>query len=115
MTQYEIVAKVLNDELTIVAANKELMKLRSDIVLSKRNLPTISELERNSFATLTGVGFMNHGVGDNEKIYVKDGVLDQDTGFYVSEDEHAPKAFYTFVAKDGEGFFQIDGDKLVKL
>ena len=109
MTQYEVIMKVLNDELTIVAANKELVKLRSDIVLSKRNLPTISELESNSFATLTGVGFMNHMVGDNEKIYVKDGVLD------VSEDEHAPKAFYTFVAKDGEGYFQIDGDKLVKL
>lgn len=115
MTQYEIVTKVVNDEMTILAANKELMKMRSDIVLSKRNLPTISELEANDFATLTGVGFMNHGVGDNEKIYVKDGILDQDTGFYVSEDDRAPRAFYTFVAKDGEGFFRIDGNKLLAL
>lgn len=119
MTQYEIILAAAKHEMSIIEANRALTKIRSDVVLSARNLPTVEELEANVAgadpAKCSGVGFMNHGVGDNEKIYVKDGKLDQDVGFYVTEDEHAPKAFYTIVSKDGEGFFRCDGDKIVKL
>ncbi len=67
-------------------ANRMLKELGSPVKIDPyKNVITANEYkETTSDGTAkgtTGYGFMNHGVGNPEKMYVKDGKFEYDTGF----------------------------------
>ena len=90
-------------------ANKQLEAIGSPICIDESKC-VISEEEKKETVTdgtpegTTGWGFVNHGVGKPEKMYVKNGKFEYDTGFDLK----------TNVIMTISGIkFRVDRDKLV--
>lgn len=86
MTQYEIIAAEGKGEITIDEANELLKELGSAVhLVEDKNEITPEEFAETVVsddpAKVTGWGHMAHGVGSPEKMYVKDGKFEYDTGF----------------------------------
>lgn len=86
MTQYEIIKAEGNGEITIEKANELLKEIGSTVRLVEgKNTITKAELEATVVsddpAKVTGWGHMSHGIGSPEKMHVKNGKFDYDTGF----------------------------------
>lgn len=110
MTQYEIIKAEGTGDMTIEKANQLLKEIGSTVRLVEgKNTITAEELAKNVISDepekVTGYGHMAHGIGSPEKMYVKNGKFEYDTGF----DKSAIAVFYI-----GEKKFRVDHDKIVK-
>lgn len=86
MTQYEIIKAEGNGEITIEKANEMLKEIGSKVKLVEgKNEITPAELAATVVSDdptkVTGWGHMAHGIGSPEKMHVKNGKFDYDTGF----------------------------------
>ena len=86
MTQYEIIKAEGNGEITIEKANKMLEEIGSTVRLVEgKNTITAAELAATVVsddpAKVTGWGHMAHGIGSPEKMHIKNGKFEYDTGF----------------------------------
>ncbi len=82
----EIINMHADGKLSQEDANKQLEAAGSSVRINEMK-NVISEEEKAATSTdgtpkgTTGWGFMNHGIGSPEKMYVKDGKFEYDTGF----------------------------------
>lgn len=86
MTQYEIIKAEGKGDIDITTANKMLADIGSTVRLVEgKNTITAAELAATVVsddpAKVTGWGHMAHGIGSPEKMHVKNGKFDYDTGF----------------------------------
>ncbi len=86
MTQYEIIKAEGNGDIDITTANKMLKEIGSKVKLVEgKNEITPAELAATVVSDdptkVTGWGHMAHGIGSPEKMHVKDGKFEYDTGF----------------------------------
>ena len=115
MTQFDVMYGVATEVITLDTGKRLLKNMKSDIVLSKRNMLTKDELLSNVVtddpATCTGYCHMNHGVGDCEKMHIVNGKFDndEDTGFTPDH-----MAIVIICSKDKEKVFKIDHDHIVE-
>lgn len=86
MNATEILMAYSEGTIGIADANRMLEENRCGIKLDPyKNVITASECmdthASENPAECTGYGFMNHGIGTPEKMYVKNGKFEYDTGF----------------------------------
>ena len=86
MTQYEIIKAEGKGDIDITTANKMLEEIGSTVRLVEgKSTITAAELAATVVsddpAKVTGWGHMAHGIGSPEKMHVKNGKFDYDTGF----------------------------------
>lgn len=86
MNVTEILMAYSEGSIGIADANRMLEESKSGLKLDPyKNIITASEyLETHTSddpTKCTGYGFMNHGIGTPEKMYVKEGKFNYDTGF----------------------------------
>lgn len=114
MTQFDIMLAHATGIITKDTANRLLKDMHSNIQLNSTNTIGKEELFNNTVSDnptkVTGWGHMAHGVGQPEKMYVENGVFDnnEDTGFTPGH-----MASFIICGFDGDKAFKIDHDHLV--
>lgn len=90
MTTWEIIMAEGNGDFTIEEANKKLKEIGSNVQLvnGKNEISPAEAAEAvvsDDPAKVCGWGHMAHGIGSPEKMHVKNGKFEYDTGFEKSK------------------------------